>query len=145
VVRIVERVKVARWKKVQDRASYCLVAGVRDKNKSEFRANARCGRRICACPHTAARGQAKGGDCSSTACLVVDQLVHSRSFRTISSALVSRQQGHQTTLLTQTSLNRELDASVVFAEPPFAIPCADPRHPPHILRQIISVKLLNRH
>jgi hypothetical protein len=45
---------------MQDRGSYCLVAGVRDKNKSEFRANARCGWRICACPHTAARRQAKG-------------------------------------------------------------------------------------
>jgi hypothetical protein len=150
VLGIVKRVKVARWEKMQDRASYCLVAGVRETKISQSSGPMRDAEGGYAPARTpAARGQAKGGDCSSTACLVVDQLVHSRSFQTPSSALVSlsdsSQQGHQTTLLTQASLNREHDASVGFAEPPFAIPRADPRHPPHILRQIISVKLYNRH
>jgi hypothetical protein len=53
----------------------------------------------------------------------------------------SSKQGHQTTLLTPTPLDRELDASMVFARSLIAIPCADPQCP-HILRQIISVKLL---
>jgi hypothetical protein len=121
----------------------------RDKNKSEFRANARCGWRICACPHTAARRQAKGAIArrrrvwSSINLFTPARLKPLLPVQFRSSSLANKVirphslhecPSFENLMHPLSSQNHFLQSHVQILD-----------NLPHILRQIISARLFNRH
>lgn len=92
----------------------CLIAGVRDKNKSEFRANARCGWRMRLPAHRRAKQRGKGVF-ARRSFVPSSSRSYQTAFSTPFSLFDSCRPGHQTKSLTPTPPHRESDASSVFA------------------------------